>query len=188
MESKELDTKTRACTSVEATYYVTLQTQAEPILEEIRVGMAEMRVESKQVKLVTSVGSCVAIGIYDPIGRRGGLAHVMLPDSSISPNDLIHAKFADTAVPALANAIAKNGGGKSLLAKIAGGANMFPTVINSGLAIGEKNIDAVKVALTANKIKLIAEEVGGSQGRKVIFNVAAGIMTVKRFGGEVKTL
>ena len=119
----------------------TLQTptvviHANPTLEEVRVNMAEMKAENKPVELVTSVGSCVAICLHDPVNKCGGLAHVMLPKSAIAPQEPLPAKFADTAVPALAKAVREFSRSEARLsAKIAGGANMFPNMnaINIGL-------------------------------------------------------
>jgi chemotaxis protein CheD len=70
--------------------------------------------------------------------------------------------------------------------KIAGGANMFPTInaLNSGI----KSTEAVKVALAKHNIRLIAEDVGGSSGRRITFNIASGSATVKRFNGAVTKL
>jgi len=90
-------------------------------LEEVRVNMAEMKAENKPVELVTSVGSCIAICIHDSMNMCGGLAHIMLPDSSIAPHEPLPAKFADTAVPTLVKAIGELGGNqRRLSAKIAG--------------------------------------------------------------------
>ncbi|MEM2099238.1 MAG: chemotaxis protein CheD [Candidatus Bathyarchaeia archaeon] len=187
---KEQSVTAKTYVHAETAYCITIESKAELVLEEVRVGMAEMKVENRPVELVTSVGSCVAVCMYDPVSKCGGLTHVMLPDSSIAPQNLIPGKFADKAVPALAQAISEIGGNKTRLsAKIAGGANMFPTVIKSnGSTIGEKNINAIKAALAAHGIKLIAGDVGGSHGRKIIFNVSTGVMRVKKFNGEVKTL
>ncbi len=166
---------------------IIIETTTEAALEEVRVNMAEMKAENKPIELVTSVGSCVAICMHDSTNKCGGLAHIMLPDSSIAPHEPLPAKFADTAVPTLAKAIRKIGGNQTrLTAKIAGGANMFPTM--NALNIGLKNIEAVKVALAKNKIRLVAEEVGGSNGRRITFNINTGVATVKRFNGAVTKL
>ena len=70
-------------------------------IEEVRVDMADMKVEKRPVSLVTNVGSCVAICIHDPINKCGGLAHIMLPDSRITAREILLPKYADTAVRAL---------------------------------------------------------------------------------------
>ncbi len=72
-----------------------------PKMEEVRVDMADMKVESKPVELLTSVGSCVAICLHDSIHKCGGLAHIMLPNSANGPLEPLPSKFAKTAAPAL---------------------------------------------------------------------------------------
>jgi chemotaxis receptor (MCP) glutamine deamidase CheD len=51
-----------------------------------------------------------------------------------------------------------------------------------------KNVDAVKAALSANKIKLVAEDVGGSYGRRIAFNIGTGIAIIRLSNGEIKQL
>jgi chemotaxis protein CheD len=158
-------------------------------VEEVRVDMADMKAEVKPVELVTSVGSCVAICLYDPKHKCGGLAHIMLPNAAIAPHELLPSKYANTAVPALIKLIQKTSGRNSpLCAKIAGGANMFPNLKNNALNIGAKNIDAVKVALVQHGIKLLAEDVGGQNGRRITFNLVNGVATVRRFNGETRDI
>ena len=174
---------------LEQTSCLTTNAEKNPKLEEVRVEMADMKVESRPVELITSVGSCVAICLHDSISKCGGLAHIMLPNSANALQEPLPFKFANTAVPALAKAIRgisrKNA---PLSAKIAGGANMFANLGTNHLDIGAKNIKAVKAALVEQKIRLAGEDVGGVYGRRVTFNVASGIASVKCFNGEVKKL
>jgi chemotaxis protein CheD len=166
-----------------------IHNHASPSIEEVRVDMAEMRVESRAVALVTNVGSCVAICIHDPVNRCGGLAHIMLPSSTLTRNKSLPSKYADTAVPALTEAIRQVGRNSvCLTAKIAGGANMFPHLKTGALNIGVKNVEAVKEALATKGIKLLAEDVMGTCGRKVTFNVVDGSMFVRNGNGEVKKI
>jgi chemotaxis protein CheD len=157
-------------------------------LEEVRVDMAELKVESKPAELVSCVGSCIAICIYDQSSKVGGMAHIMLPQASICPKEHLPAKFADTAIPALIKAITRNKSGCMLIAKIAGGANMFPNLKTYSLAIGQRNIEAVKTALANEKIPIRGEDVGGTYGRRVCMNAATGSVIVRLLNGEVKKL
>jgi len=170
--------------SQEQALQITIETTTNAALEEVRVNMAELKAANRPIELVTSVGSCVAICLHDSSKMCGGLAHIMLPDSSIAPHEPLPAKFADTAVPALIEAIAEAGGRTTRLsAKIAGGANMFPTM--NALNIGMKNIEAAKIALAKERISLIGEDIGGSTGRRITFSTVTGVTTVRRFSGEV---
>ena len=164
-------------------------TNTHPQLEEVRVDMAGMKVDSRPVELLTSVGSCIGICLYDPAHKCGGLAHIMLPHSSQGPLEPLPSKYADTAIPALVAGIrGMTGVEAKLSAKIAGGANMFANTTANGLDIGQKNIKAVRETLALHKINLVAEDVGGSHGRRINFNLASGVITVRLHNGETKKL
>ncbi len=184
-----------ATTQWRAPAYITSNTnessQTSPTaMEEVRVDMAGMKAEKQPVELVTSVGSCIAICLYDSKHKCGGLAHIMLPNSAIAPHELLPSKYADTAVPALTKLIHQTSGCTSspLCAKIAGGANMFPNLKNNALNIGAKNIDAVKNALNQQNIRLLGEDVGGNGGRRITFNLGTGVAKVRRFNGETRDI
>ncbi len=165
-----------------------VQPSAPPELEEVRVDMAELKAENMPVELVACVGSCIALSIYDSATKNGGMAHIMLPQAHVFPKEDLPAKFADTAVPALVKAIKKFSPNPVLSAKIAGGANMFPNIRSQSMAVGAKNIDAVKATLAASNIPLRGEDVGGIQGRKVTFNTLTGTVSVRLLNGVVKKL
>lgn len=89
-------------------------------------------------------------------------------------------KFADRAIPILKERMiafgAKEG---NIVAKIAGGAHMFPTLKDEEvIMIGRKNVEAVKRLLEENAIRLVAEDIGENIGRTVRFDVASGTFTV----------
>jgi chemotaxis protein CheD len=181
----------RIVTYQEMAPYISIDTNTNthPQVEEVRVEMAGMRVESRPVELLTSVGSCVGICLYDSAHRCGGLAHIMLPHSSIGPQEPLPSKYADTAVPALIQGInALIGSETRLSAKIAGGANMFANTAANGLDIGAKNVRAVREVLGQHKIRLIGEDVGGTHGRRITFDLASGVTIVRLHNGETKKL
>jgi len=168
---------------------IIIQANEDPKVEEVRVDMADMKVENKPVELLTSVGSCVAICMHDSIHKCGGLAHVMLPNSALGTHEPLPSKFADTAVPALVAEIRRLTGKEArLTAKIAGGANMFEKLTVKSLDIGNKNVIAVKDALAKHNITLTGEDVGGSHGRRIAFNVTSGVAIVRRHDGVFKKI
>nr|WP_239534532.1 chemotaxis protein CheD [Priestia taiwanensis] len=119
------------------------------------------------------LGSCVGIVIYDEERKIGGLAHIMLPDSSLTKGVIQNkAKYADTAIPVLLEKIYAEGGKKaSLRAKIAGGAQMFQFSSKSDLTrIGPRNVEAVKDVLKKHHIMIVSEDVGGNKGRTIEFS------------------
>ncbi|MFH0874668.1 MAG: chemotaxis protein CheD [archaeon] len=141
---------------------------------------------------VLGIGSCIAVVLYDLEQHIGGLAHVMLPDSKSMGRDTTKElnlnKFADVAIPNMLSEMQKKGCKKERIkAKIAGGAHMFKTIVETEiLEIGKRNIEAVKSALDQFSIPLIGEDTGGSCGRTVRFDISTGVVTVRTINGIFK--
>ncbi len=154
------------------------------------VGISDYKLARNPNIFVTyALGSCVGICLYDRQTKIGGLAHIMLPESSMfSNNDPNRMKFADTAVMDLVNDLGKLGALKTrLVAKIAGGAQMFEVQAGSSIGtIGERNVFSVKKALSAHRIPILAEDTGLNYGRTVYFDLDTGIMKVQSLNRSVK--
>ena len=71
--------------------------------QRVVIGVGDMAVSNNtQVTLSTyALGSCIGVVAYDPVVKVGGILHMMLPDSSISPEKAVQqpAMFADTGLP-----------------------------------------------------------------------------------------
>lgn len=154
------------------------------------VGIAEYAVAVPPQRLAAlGLGSCVAVLLYDPKAKVGGLAHVMLPSSRLHAEVTVPGKFADTALDALMAVMEKSGGRrKSFEAKIIGGANMFPTVATSPVPIGLRNVNAARLKLGDLGIPVVAEEVGGTQGRTLVFNLENGRVEIRTLNQGVRTI
>ncbi|AEV68540.1 chemotaxis protein CheD [Acetivibrio clariflavus] len=157
----------------------------------IKVGMADMQAARHPAVLVTlGLGSCVGIALYDKTTGIIGLAHCMLPDSTQSKNVTNIAKFVDTAIEALvAKMIALGANRNKLVAKLAGGAQMFNFSQSSDLMkIGLRNVIAAKEKLAQLRIPLISEDTGGNYGRTIMLDSATGILQVKTIGYGIKEI
>ena len=150
-------------------------------LSVVRVGIAEGAIVKKPQKIRTNgLGSCVGVVLYDSAGDWSGLVHVMLPevpkDKQVNP-----AKFADVGVPWLLDRLYEAGANRRRVqAKIAGGAQMFAPVGSSDLLrIGPRNVEMVRHVLTELNIPLVAQDVGGSQGRTIEFDPVTSMLSVR---------
>ncbi|MDI6716277.1 MAG: chemotaxis protein CheD [Actinomycetota bacterium] len=157
-------------------------------MTEINVGIGELKVSSDKDSVIVTrgLGSCVAVCLYDRIAKIAGMAHIMLP--SDNGRDADHsARFADTGVPRLFEAMVKAGANpKFMVAKIAGGARMFDLPGGSQLLeIGARNCKAVIAALESLKLSLAAADTGKDYGRTVELSVASGELRVKAIGRGV---
>ena len=109
----------------------------------IKVGMADLKACKCPDALTTlGLGSCVGVALYDPVTKIGGLLHCMLPDSTQFRNNSNIAKFADTGIDELIRQMKALGAVDTrIVAKIAGGAQMFANRTNSEtLRVGERNV------------------------------------------------
>ncbi len=154
------------------------------------IGMAEMGVVKVPRHIATlGLGSCVGIVLYDKINKIGGMVHVVMPDSENRPVPN-PAKYADTGAQALLTAMEKAGAQRSaIVAKLAGGAHMFGGITKTDtMKIGDRNAYNSKMAVLRLRIKIEAEDLGGSYGRTIELNPEDGSLMVKTVGRGVKTL
>ena len=153
----------------------------------IRVGMADYKICHSPQKISTlGLGSCLGVVLYDEKSGICGLAHVMLPDSTLVPSQRDNRmKFADTCLEDMFEELTQKHGvpASSLKAKIAGGAKMFAqTSENSILNVGDQNAEKVKELLAAWRIPLIAEDTGGEYGRTITFDPSKSEVHIRTVG------
>ncbi|MBP8989920.1 MAG: chemotaxis protein CheD [Clostridia bacterium] len=151
--------------------------------ERIVVGISDYKTTQKPSSLLTyALGSCVGVCLRDSLLGCIGMAHILLPDSTLCMGDIHRPKFADTAIPDLLSEMIQMGASRHrLTAKIAGGARLFGS--QNTINIGERNVQAVRSALQRLQIPLIAEDTGADYGRTIEFFSVNGqllIRSVKR--------
>lgn len=136
------------------------------------------------------LGSCVGVALYDKTAKMAGLVHIMLPDSMQVRQNQNRAKFADTGIDYLIEAMVADGASKSrLTAKIAGGAQMFAFSGNNDmLRVGERNVEAVKKKLNELGISILAEDTGFNFGRTIEFYPEDGSLVIKSVGKPLKKI
>ena len=160
-------------------------------MEVVKIGMADLNVvKSPGILTTLGLGSCVGIALYDKNSNVAGLAHIMLPSSKEIKNNSNTAKFADTGIELLLKKMLALGANKrSIVAKIAGGAQMFSfNSTNNILKVGERNVKATKEKLKELNIPILAEDTGGNYGRTIELNSEDGSLLIKTIGHGIKTI
>ncbi|GGL43983.1 chemotaxis protein CheD [Sporolactobacillus putidus] len=156
----------------------------------IHVGLSEIKcAESPETLKTMGLGSCVGVILFSEKERSAGMAHVMLPDSSLARSDHFPpGKFANTAVPEMVRLLTREHGLSpgSLRAKIAGGAEMFKSYRPLPMgSIGKRNVAAVKKQLEIFHIPIVAEETGADYGRTIeFFTETCSLMIRAIYKGE----
>ena len=157
----------------------------------IKVGMADLKTGKAPNTITTlGLGSCIGIALWDSTTKIGGLAHIMLPDSTRIRNNSNIAKFADTGITELVRQMEKMGvSRRHMVAKIAGGARMFEVSGKTSVGnIGEKNALASKAKLKELGIRLVAEDTGLNYGRTVELDCNTGDYIIKAVGKPIKKI
>ena len=152
------------------------------------VDIADLQVsDDPRVILVTySLGSCIAVSIWDPHVRVGGMIHYMLPEAALSPEKAKErpAMFADAGVPALFRAAYALGAVKQrLVVKVAGGSTLLDD--NGTFNIGKRNYLALRKIFWKNGVMIAAEDVGGSISRTLRIDVNTGLVSIRSRSQEV---
>lgn len=159
-------------------------------MTDVVVGISEMRVTTDpSVVLVTyALGSCIGLTLYDSHVGVGGLLHSMMPLSTADPDKAIvkPAMYTDTGVTALLQALFDRGATRrNIIAKVAGGASSMD---GAGVfRTGERNYMVLRKVLWKNDILIAAEDIGGSQPRTLVLEMATGRTLIKS-NGQIEEL
>ena len=148
------------------------------------VGIADMKSAKGDGMLVTyALGSCIGICLRDAVSKVGALIHIMLP---YNVEGATHSamKYANTGLrETLKQMEAMGAARRNITAKIAGGAKMFEVSGGGALGnIGQRNVDSVRLNLRQEGIRLMAEDVGGTVARTLLFDVATGQVCIRCYG------
>lgn len=128
----------------------------------------ELRVTDEPELISTILGSCVAVAIYDPVARVGGLNHFLL--DSPPPGETPSPRYGSYAIPALVEALIRMGGIPSnFRAKVYGGSNVLIELTDT-LEIGSKNVRFALSKLEELGIPVLERDTGGSAGRRIVFS------------------
>lgn len=132
--------------------------------------------EPLEYQISTVLGSCVAVCMWDQFLHRGGMNHIMLP--FWNGEGLATPKYGNIAMEKLLNKMLSIGCRReNLVAKLFGGANVSGTGLEVFM-IGDRNITLALEMLDEFRIPVVARDVGGRVGRKIIMNSETGVVLV----------
>jgi chemotaxis protein CheD len=161
----------------------------------VPIGEVVVSKAPEDVLVAYGLGSCVAICLYDPVTRTGGMLHALLPTAPGTNGRIGHpdksAKFVDQGTPLLVESLLELGAKRThLVAKLCGGAKVLsaPGFENEVLNIGARNVLAAEAALRTQRLQIRAQDTGGDTGRTVRLHIADGTVTIRNLGQGEKVL
>ena len=153
------------------------------------VDVAEMQISSTgdEIFIAPSLGSCVAISLYDPGICAGGLLIFMLPkmaDVSFPGADQFTFMFGDTGIPAFLKAAQAYGMIKERLqVSLAGGGQIVGQ--NGSFNIGQRNCHIAKEFIAAAGLDIQDQNLGGIFNRTLQMTLADGKIQISNAGQKV---
>jgi len=140
---------------------------------------------SKDMMIVTVLGSCVSACIRDRVSGIGGMNHFMLPDGGGDDGSPVSAsaRYGTYAMEVLINEVLKSGARReNLEAKVFGGGNVLRGF--SAINVGERNAEFVRRYLKAEGIRVVAEDLNDIYPRKVYFVPSTGQIMVRKLRSQ----
>ena len=131
--------------------------------------------------LLTVLGSCVAACIRDPVASIGGMNHFMLPQhqSGSWGDHLQSTRFGNFAMEKLVNELIKAGAARERLEiKVFGGGN----VTDTSNAVGTDNAEFVLRYLDAERLRCVAQDLGGTLPRRIEYYPMTGRVVRRLLG------
>lgn len=160
-----------------------------------RVAAAEARVRSVYLhpgQLVVSttpsdistiLGSCVAVCVWDEQAGVGGMNHYLLPH--FAGRGASSARFGNVATEMLLSRLEANGARRqNMRAKLFGGANVLEALRGISGSLGRSNVELARKLLHEAGVPIVAEDVEGPRGRKLVFRTDDGSALVRLLSGE----
>ncbi|HOO31699.1 MAG TPA: chemotaxis protein CheD [Thermotogota bacterium] len=119
----------------------------------------------------TVLGSCVSIAVWDRNKKFGGMNHFVLPEADAKPNG----RYGNVSIPYLFHMMQNiHSEKKHWDIHLLGGASN----VSMKSAVGSLNVDFALNWLEKNHYAISSRDLGGSLGRKVIFNTETGELLV----------
>lgn len=136
-------------------------------------------------RLRTVLGSCIALTLWHPAQRTGGMCHFMLPRRAtpVAPGEY-DGRYADEALALLlAEIAARRHNPYHYQVQMFGGGRMFgdsSELADAGaVAVPRQNIEAARQLLKQHRLHLTAEHVGELGHRQIVFDLRSGQVEVQ---------
>jgi chemotaxis protein CheD len=131
--------------------------------------------------IVLILGSCVSVCIWDPIHAIGGATHYLLPEWD--GRGTSSSRYGNIAISSLLQKLADAGADRELLrAKVFGGGCLFGITLESNSKkghLGSRNVEIATEILAKGRIPVVASNVGGDRGKRIVFQTGTGEADVR---------
>jgi len=143
----------------------------------------EMHWGDTDTRIRTILGSCVAICLWHPVLKIGGMCHYLLPARRVrESSEPLDGRYGDEAVEMLMKELNKtHTKPKDYVVKVFGGSNMFSEIIKDGnINVGERNIEKSAELMKLHGFQIHSRDMGGTEHRSILFDIWSGDVWLKK--------
>lgn len=143
---------------------------------QIYLHAGDLVVAKSPTAIVTILGSCVSVCLWDSGAGVGGVNHYLLPFHVEREKS---ARFGSVAIPRLVEEVVTAGADpRRLQAKVFGGASVIGA-FSRGRKLGDENAQLAVESLKALGIPVVEQDLGGTKGRKLVFHSDDGAAWIR---------
>ncbi|MRR05793.1 MAG: chemotaxis protein CheD [Deltaproteobacteria bacterium] len=136
----------------------------------------------------TVLGSCVSVTMHNPERTMGAICHAVLPDE-LNPGEPY--RYVDSAIAAMLRLFDRYRiNRRDIQVKLFGGSDILPHGENGYryMTVGQQNILRANQIIEQEQLHIIASDVGGTRGRKLLFHTHTGEIYLQRLRDREVTL
>jgi chemotaxis protein CheD len=159
-------------------------TRAPADVLEVFLQPGEFYFGEEKTRIRTLLGSCVAVALWHPNLRIGGMAHYMLPQRpSRATDQALDGRYAEEVMLMFQRELQQT---KTRPAdyrvKLFGGGRMFAHVQKAKrhVDVSDRNVMIGRQLMTQHGFKIHAEDLGGDGHRNVVFDLWSGDVWLKK--------
>jgi len=149
----------------------------------VKILPGEYYVTRSDEAISTVLGSCVSACVRDPVTNVGGMNHFMLPEDASGPSERLDSavglatRYGSYAMESLVNDLLKLGATRERLEiKLFGGGRILAGMTD----VGGRNVSFIRNYIQLEGFSIAAEDMGGTQPRKVVYFPANGRAKMRR--------
>jgi len=142
----------------------------------------DLRFAEPGTSLRTVLGSCLAIVMWHPARRIGGMSHCLLPCRASSDRvSRLDARYVDEALPLMfVEAVRRDTDPNDYRIKLFGGSKMIAALhCERRSPIGDLNARTAVLNLSRLGLAIAARDLGGTSHRSLVFEVESGAVWVR---------
>jgi len=148
----------------------------------------QMHFGGQVASLRTLLGSCLAVTLWHPERKLGGMCHFLLPTRTRTPSEPLDGRYGDEALEAMVRLLRATGTDpKDYHAHLYGGADTMPEGSALKFNVGERNIEQGFNLVDRYGFQIQGVDVGEDVPRTVVLTLSSGDVDMRRGLGKAPT-